>query len=117
MESTPVSEFVVLLLAVITLGTAAGVGLQRGKISRLRGDVTESEERADRFEKLLLEARTELAQTKTDLAALGRVVTGEAHWVAIGDKLDHHHDEAMIQWKRERDALERIAVAVERPIT
>jgi hypothetical protein len=29
--------------------------------------------------------------TRADLAALGRVVTGEAHWVAIEDQLGTHH--------------------------
>lgn len=110
---TPLSTFVLLLLSVITLATAAGVGFQRGKIAKLRGDVTEATDRADRLEKALIDARADLATTQTDLAALGRVVTGEAHWIAIGEQLDHHHKEAMQQWQRERDALERIAVAVE----
>lgn len=110
---TPASTFILLLLSVITLATAAGVGFQRGKIAKLNSDLTESDARATRLERALADTRTELATAQTDLAALGRVVTGEAHWIAIGEQLDHHHQEAMTQWKRERDALERIAVAVE----
>lgn len=111
---TPLSTFVLLLLSVITLATAAGVGFQRGKIAKLRGDVTEAEERATRLERTLTETRTELALARTDLQALGRVVTGEAHWIAIGDQLETHHTEAMQHWEGEQSTLERIALAVER---
>ncbi len=106
-------NFALLLLSVITLGTAAGVGFQRGKIAKLRGDVTEATERAERLEKALAESRAEAATFRTDLAALSRVVTGEAHWIAIGDQLSTHHAAATGHWEQQQDALERIARAVE----
>lgn len=111
---TPLSTFILLLLSVITLATAAGVGFQRGKIAKLNSDLAESDARAARLEKALTETRAELATARVDLDALGRVVTGESHWVAIGETLDHHHAEAMVNWERERETLERIALAVER---
>ena len=43
---------------------------------------------------------------RNDLAALSRIVTGEAHWVAIGEKLDEHHEEAVRYW-REAKQIER----------
>jgi hypothetical protein len=111
---TSLGDFVILLLSVITLATAAGVGFQRGVIGRLRGDVSEAAARADRLAVELAESRTTSAQLRTDLDALSRVVTGEAHWVAIGDKLDEHHSDAQGHWRRNDETLERIARAVER---
>lgn len=111
---TPLSTFVLLLLSVITLATAAGVGFQRGKIAKLNSDLTEADARAGRLERDLTATRAELATARTDLDALGRVVTGEAHWVAIGDKLDTHHDEAMTHWSAEQSTLDRIATALEK---
>lgn len=111
---TPFGTFVLVLLSVITLATAAGVGFQRGKIAKLNSDLAEADARATRLEKALADTRLELATATTDLAALGRVVTGEAHWVAIGQQLDHHHDEAMTHWTAEQDTLTRIAETLER---
>lgn len=114
MMDTTLGDFVILLLSVITLATAAGVGFQRGVIGRLRGDVTEAAARADRLAIELAESRSDGKQLRADLDALSRVVTGEAHWVAIGSKLDEHHEDAQTHWRRNDETLERIARAVER---
>lgn len=102
-----------LLLAVITLATAAGVGFQRGKIARLRGELAESDARSARLADELRDTQANLEKTSTELAALTRVVTGEAHWTAIGQTLDEHHSEATDHWRRERGLLERVVQLLE----
>lgn len=105
-------------LVVLTLATAAGFGLQRGRLSQqekrietLQGQLKESDDelaRKDRrqaeaeraLEKHKTESSAEIQRLKTDLAALARVVTGEAHWTAIGEKLDVHHQEAEAHWAK-----------------
>lgn len=112
--SNDAGSFATLLLAVITLSTAAGVGFQRGKIGQLRGELAEEHERSDRQAGELKDARSEVEQLRNDLTALSRVVTGEAHWVAIGSQLSEHHQESIVRWTHMEEALERIAAATER---
>jgi hypothetical protein len=107
------STFATLLLAAITLATAAGVGFQRGKITKLRGELDEADKRSERLSRELDDTKTKLEQCRTDLDALGRVVTAEAHWTAIGHLLDEHHAEAKEHWVRQGDVLGRIAEIVE----
>lgn len=106
-------------LAILAIATAAGFGLQRGRIGQLQDRLTDSDkevERQDRrreaaeqeLETYKTKANSEIAQLKTDLAALARVVTGEAHWIAIGDKLDIHHKEAETHWARAEGLAEEI---------
>lgn len=113
MLSDGAGAFATLLLAVITLSTAAGVGFQRGKIGQLRGELAEEHERSDRQAGELREARAETEQLRTDLNALGRVVVGEAHWVAIGRQITEHHEESLRRWTHMEDAVERIASVLE----
>jgi hypothetical protein len=105
--------FATLLLAVIALGAAAGVGFQRGKIGRLETDLERETKRGDRAEKRVGDVEAELHQCQSDLAALGRVVTGEAHWTAISHMLEEHHGDATEYWRRHGELLERIAEIVE----
>lgn len=91
-------KLLTLALAVLAIATAAGFGLQRGRISDLQGRLKDSDEELVRKERRLTEAEAEVLKLKTDLDALARVVTGEAHWTAIGELLDHHHQEAEAHW-------------------
>lgn len=95
-------------LAILAIATAAGFGLQRGRISALQGRLKDSDEELARKERRLTEAEAEVLTLKTDLAALARVVTGEAHWTAIGEKLDHHHEEAEAHWRHAEQIAEEI---------
>lgn len=95
-------------LAIVTLATAAGLGLQRAQVSSLRTRLKDSDEELARKGRRLDEAITELDRVRTDLAALTRVVTGEAHWVSIGQKLDEHHEEATGHWTRADQLLAEI---------
>lgn len=97
-----------LALAILAFATAAGFGLQRGRITDLNGRLKEADEELVRKERRLTEAESQVTQLKTDLAALGRVVTGETHWVAIGELLEEHHTEAATHWKRDEQILEEI---------
>jgi hypothetical protein len=102
-----IGKILTLALVVLTLATAAGFGLQRGRISDLNGRLKEADEELVRKDRRLTEAEAKVLKLETDLDALARVVTGEAHWTAIGEKLDLHHQEAETHWSRaERIALE-----------
>jgi chromosome segregation ATPase len=113
MDLGSLGTFATLLLAVIALGAAAGVGFQRGKIGRLEKDLDRATTRADRAETRVEKVEGELHQCRSDLDALGRVVTGEAHWTAIGQMLEEHHGDATDYWRRHGETLERIAEIVE----
>jgi hypothetical protein len=119
-------KLLTIALAVLAIATAAGFGLQRGRIGQqekrietLQGQLADSDaelERQDRrreraekeLEAYKANANAEVGQLKTDLAALARVVTGEAHWIAIGEKLDIHHDQAEAHWIRAEQIAEEI---------
>lgn len=106
-------NFATALLAVITLGTAAGVGFQRGKIGRLRGELNETHSKSDRLSGEVTELRADNGRLRADLEALSRVVTGEVHWTAIGLQLDEHHTDSVSHWERHEALLKRMAEIVE----
>lgn len=95
-------------LGILALATAAGFGLQRGTVQRLREQLKDSDDEMVRKDRRLGAAETELVQVRTELAALARVVTGEAHWIAIGQKLDEHHEQAETHWTRDEQLLAEI---------
>lgn len=106
-------NFVTVLLAVITLSTAAGVGFQRGKIGRLRGELNEAHSKSDRLSGEVGQLRDDNGRLRSDLEALSRVVTGEIHWTAIGHQLDEHHTDSVQHWERHEELLKRMAEIVE----
>lgn len=95
-------------LAIITLATAAGLGLQRAAVTSLRERLKDSDEELARVNRRHDDAIAELEVVKSDLEGLSRVVTGEAHWIAIGDQLEHHHSEAVGHWSRDETILQEI---------
>lgn len=103
-----IGKLLTLALAVLAIATAAGFGLQRGRIADLQGRLKDSDEELARKERRLTEAEAEVLKLKTDLGALARVVTGEAHWTAIGEKLDLHHEEAETHWRNAERIAEEI---------
>jgi hypothetical protein len=96
-------SFVTVLIGVLAIAAAAGVGFQRGLITRLREDVAG-----------LLNVREENKELRRDLDALGRVVTGEAHWTAISHQLEDHDTAAREHWREQLALLTRLAEAAER---
>lgn len=95
-------------LGVLTIATAAGLGLQRAAVTSLRERLKDSDEELERKGRRLDDADAKILILENDIAALGRVVTGEAHWVSIGDKLDTHHNEAVTHWKNDEQILQEI---------
>jgi hypothetical protein len=95
-----ISEILTAGVAILAVATAVGYGLLRGRVTALRDELKDEREgrAADRRDRD--DARRELLVVKNDLSALSRIVTGEAHWVAIGQKLDDHHEEAVAHWRR-----------------
>ena len=99
------TRLITIALGIITLATAAGLGLQRSTVTSLRERLKDNDDELTRVKGRLTERDAELKVVKTDLAALARVVTGEAHWVALADKLDAHHDEASGHWLKDEQLL------------
>ena len=91
-------DFLSIALTIVALATLAGYGLLRGNVQNLRDQLKDEREARSslsiRFDAVKLE--------NTDLAGkvkvLESIVTGEVHWVALGDKLDEHHLEAKGFW-------------------
>lgn len=128
-------SFIQTALGIVALASLAGLGLMRSKVVDLRetiGDIRgelgdkDRQRLADLAKIAKLEAL--LTGQSTDLAALGRVVTGEAHWVAAGQSIDGlgtkiealatqlggHHEEAMGHWATDEQTLKKMLAALER---
>jgi hypothetical protein len=86
-------------LAIVTIATLAGLGLMRGTVTNLRELLSDERAasaaaKAKRIEedaehvKYKAEAEAQIEQLRQDHSALARVVTGEAHLVAILDLLE-----------------------------
>lgn len=100
----------------------------RASNSDLTARVDFLEKERDRLE---LEKRTDretfdakLVASAGELEALRKVVTGEAHLVAISDLLTEHHSEALAQWANVTttlghvdQTLEHVASALEERVT
>lgn len=100
-------------LAIISIATLAGLALMRTNLVTLRESLADARGEIDDKDRRLKGIEADRDRIKTDLAALTRVVTGEAHWVAIGRKLDNHHREAMAHWRTDEDTLMNILRALE----
>lgn len=100
------------VLAVVSIGALGGVGYVRGRIGDLREQLKDAREEIGDLDRRLTKVTAERDQTASDLDALSRVVTGEAHWVAIGDKLDTHHTEAEAHWVSVEKFLPEILAAI-----
>lgn len=97
-------------LAVVALATAAGLGLMRGTVTNLREQLADTRASNAEMRQERAEDRAEIATLHTQLDALGKVVTGEVHWLAISDLLDEHHGEARAYWTRaEGNAAEMLS--------
>lgn len=102
------SRLLTIALGLVSLATLIGLSLLRGIVVGLRERLKDADEELTRKGRRLDEAEARVLILENDLAALGRVVTGEAHWVAIGAKLDEHHGEATTHWARDEEILEEI---------
>jgi hypothetical protein len=97
-----------IVLGVIAVSTAAGLGLLRGTVVGLREQLDDERKLSTSLRAQRTEDRALIVRLQGDLEALGRVVTGEAHWIAIGQELTEHHDAAVSHWEVERGLLREI---------
>lgn len=75
-------------LSIISIATLAGLGLLRGTVTNLRESLKDAREDIADKDRRHFDDENTIHRQKSDLEALARVVTGEAHWVALGDKMD-----------------------------
>lgn len=89
------------IFAIIAAGVAAMRTADVNGLREANGDLRERaadlKSERDDLEHELSEEKLRHEATRRDLAAVGRVVTGEAHWVAIEQQLTSNHDEVMAQ--------------------
>lgn len=103
------------VLTIIALTSFAGVGLMRSRISNLNSTCEElrkeieDKDRRDKTkdEKIEKLERADIEKTNK-IASLAGLVQGAPNWQVISDKLDRHHDEAIIHWNRDEDLLTEI---------
>lgn len=96
---------------IVALATFAGLALQRGIVVNLREQLTDARAEIEGL-------KTKRAEDKTkihDLEAVVKIATGEVHWQAISDVLEHHHKTAEDHWKTERALLDEIRDILRRP--
>lgn len=93
---------------------------QNGANERQKREALEVE-----FDKFKASAKAELATVKADAAAeiatltadrdaLQRVVTGEVHWVALGQHLDEFEERAVEHWTGQKAAVRDVKKVVDR---
>jgi len=87
------------VLAITTIIGVALAGLQRGVVTNLRETNKDLRDRAGDLEKERDEEQAENKKLKSDLEALGRVVSNEVQIAAFGERLDEHHQEAKGYWR------------------
>lgn len=102
------------VLGITTVVAGGLVGLQIGSVRTLRSSNGDLRERVADLEKGRADDRAKNARLTADLDALGRVVTGETHLVALTHQLDDHHTEARTHWLRDETVLEQILEAIKR---
>lgn len=100
-------------LAIILLATAAGLGLMRGVVTNLREQLADTRALSEEMRQERTDDRAEIDKLRTQLDALGAVVTGEVHWAAISEVLDQHHVEARQYWQHAEQTAESMLSALQ----
>lgn len=102
-------------LVVLTLTTAAGLGLLAARQKGLSADVKRQTERADSADReaealraRLLERDKDNADLRARVELLTEIATGEVHWESLKDQLDSHHTKAMSGLDETKELLEEI---------
>jgi chromosome segregation ATPase len=95
-------------LAVVSIATLAGMGLLVGRVGALRSNLKESDDELERTVRRLTNSEARVEVLEHALEELGRMVTGEAHLVALEGKLDDHHTAAEIHWQTDETLLREI---------
>jgi hypothetical protein len=89
------SSIISTVSVVVALGSGAFAGLRNGALkdlrdtnNDLRAEIADKERREAESKQLHEAAEVRIASLQTDYEALSKVVTGETHWVAIGEDID-----------------------------
>jgi uncharacterized coiled-coil protein SlyX len=94
-----VNNLVTTALSIVSIATLAGLGLLRGTVTNLRENLKDARDEITDKERRLTEAEKTIATQKSDLAALGRVVTGEDKIDALGHRMERKFGELMASVK------------------
>lgn len=95
-------------LAVVSIATLAGMGLLVGRVGALRSNLKDSDDELARTVRRLGDSEARVEVLEHALEELGRMVTGEAHLVALEQKLDDHHVAAETHWQADETLLREI---------
>lgn len=104
MEALLSPSGVVGAIGIIAAGVAMAlfgtVRTLRESVADLRGRVDDLEKERDGLKAGLAEEKADHLNTRRDLEAVTKVVTGETHWVALETQLTEHHRQALSSWER-----------------
>lgn len=95
-------------LTILSIATLAGMGLLRGTVTNLREQLRDEREANTSHRQRIGDCELDNGRLRADLSALERVVTGEVHWVALGDQLTTLSDAAKGHWVVEIGLLSEI---------
>lgn len=108
-------------LGVLTIVAAAGAGLSiatvrelRARVSDLRAEIGDKDRRLAQAEADVLAERAERKIQATEIAALQRIVTGDAKLDEIRADGVRHHAAASDHWREEHTLLRKILVELQR---
>jgi hypothetical protein len=93
-----VAHVLTVVFPVLTIIIGAACALQFSVMTTLRASNADLRERVKELEDKDTRSDVKIAGQNAELAALGKVVTGEVHLVAITDLLEHHHAESVRIW-------------------
>ena len=93
------AQIIGVIFPVLTVIIGGACILQFSITTTLRASNTDLRERVKELSDELKNAEVKIASQSSEIEALRRVVTGEAHLVAIADLLDLHHKEALRVWR------------------
>jgi hypothetical protein len=91
---------------ILTLASAAGLGLMRSHVTGLRETTTDLRGRVTDLEGERISLRESNAKLIAKVAAveaenkmLTTRLTGKVEWLALTDQLEEHHRQALVWWK------------------
>lgn len=116
------NDFLSAALGIVSIATLAGLGFMRGTVTNLRELLADARGQIKDLKESRIESDTKTATLQADLAALGRLKTGEEEWAkvdsrleslgrTVGDftvRLEDHHDQAMHRLDQGAETLTEI---------
>lgn len=102
-----VNNLITTALSIVSIATLAGLGLLRGTVTNLRENLKDARDEITDKERRLAEAEKLIATQKSDLAALGRVVTGEDKIDAMGARMERKFEQLLNALKELFDYVKR----------